>query len=128
MKSKNILYLQLTIYFVLYFDFFFFLIQEFQSEVKNNTSKEENFKQEIKIQGIKVEGVQSNDKNESEKSNTASQSLTASSATVEANGIDNEDSINLTIGEDEENLLAEEVREKKITFQSYMQQFLQKVF
>ncbi|XP_063984745.1 SAFB-like transcription modulator isoform X3 [Diachasmimorpha longicaudata] len=30
------------------------------------------------------------------------------SATVEANGIDNEDSINLTIGEDEENLLAEE--------------------
>lgn len=82
--------------------------EEFQSEVKNNTSKEENFKQEIKIQGIKVEGVQSNDKNESEKSNTASQSLTASSATVEANGIDNEDSINLTIGEDEENLLAEE--------------------
>lgn len=33
-----------------------------------------------------------------------------STSTVEANGIDNEDSINLTIGEDEENLLAEEVR------------------
>lgn len=32
-----------------------------------------------------------------------------SAATVEANGIDTEDSINLTIGEDEENLLAEEV-------------------
>ncbi|KAK0097999.1 hypothetical protein PV326_011894 [Microctonus aethiopoides] len=31
-----------------------------------------------------------------------------SAATVEANGIDTEDSINLTIGEDEENLLAEE--------------------
>ncbi|XP_034941230.1 SAFB-like transcription modulator [Chelonus insularis] len=31
-----------------------------------------------------------------------------SSTTVEANGIDTEDSINLTIGEDEENLLAEE--------------------
>lgn len=29
--------------------------------------------------------------------------------TAETNGIDNEDSINLTIGEDEENLLAEEV-------------------
>jgi hypothetical protein len=27
----------------------------------------------------------------------------------EANGVDNEDSINLTIGEEEENLLAEEV-------------------
>lgn len=27
----------------------------------------------------------------------------------EANGVDNEDSINLTIGEDEEKLLAEEV-------------------
>lgn len=34
-----------------------------------------------------------------------------STSTVEANGIDNEDSINLTIGEDEENLLAEEVIE-----------------
>ncbi|XP_053597466.1 SAFB-like transcription modulator isoform X5 [Microplitis demolitor] len=32
-----------------------------------------------------------------------------SAAAVEANGIDTEDSINLTIGEDEENLLAEEV-------------------
>lgn len=36
------------------------------------------------------------------------------SATVEANGIDNEDSINLTIGEDEENLLAEEVQFEKL--------------
>jgi len=35
------------------------------------------------------------------------------STTIEANGIDNEDSINLTIGEDEENLLAEEVQLKK---------------
>ena len=33
----------------------------------------------------------------------------ANNAAAEANGIDNEDSINLTIGEDEENLLAEEV-------------------
>lgn len=85
--------------------------EEFQPEVKNNTnSKEESLKQEAKIQGIKTtaESVQSSDKNESEKNNTANQSSNASSATVEANGIDNEDSINLTIGEDEENLLAEE--------------------
>lgn len=41
-------------------------------------------------------------------STTAMPELT-SAATVEANGIDTEDSINLTIGEDEENLLAEEV-------------------
>lgn len=34
---------------------------------------------------------------------------TESTTTAETNGIDNEDSINLTIGEDEENLLAEEV-------------------
>jgi len=38
------------------------------------------------------------------------------STTVEANGIDNEDSINLTIGEDEENLLAEEVFKKERNF------------
>jgi len=37
-------------------------------------------------------------------------------STIEANGIDNEDSINLTIGEDEENLLAEEVQFKKNNF------------
>ncbi|KAL6437656.1 hypothetical protein ACFW04_004215 [Cataglyphis niger] len=80
--------------------------EEFQPEIKNN--KEENPKQEIKIQDIKIESVQSTDKNESEKNNTANQSSNTSSATVEANGIDNEDSINLTIGEDEENLLAEE--------------------
>ncbi|KAM0735454.1 SAFB-like transcription modulator [Formica fusca] len=86
----------------------FSIKEEFQPEVKNNTNKEENIKQEIKIQEIKVEGVQSNDKNESEKNNTANQSSNTSSAIVEANGIDNEDSINLTIGEDEENLLAEE--------------------
>lgn len=33
----------------------------------------------------------------------------SNTSAVETNGIDNEDSINLTIGEDEENLLAEEV-------------------
>lgn len=82
-----------------------------QPEVKNNINKEESPKQETKIQGIKAatENVQNTDKNELEKNSTANQSSNAS-ATVEANGIDNEDSINLTIGEDEENLLAEEVR------------------
>lgn len=43
---------------------------------------------------------------------------------VETNGIDNEDSINLTIGEDEENLLGEEVYMKLETLNSK----LQKVF
>lgn len=47
---------------------------------------------------------------ESEASTAVNQISTNSVSTVEANGIDNEDSINLTIGEDEENLLAEEVR------------------
>lgn len=65
--------------------------------------------------GIKTvgESIQNNDKkNEAEKT-ISSQTSDAPSAIVEANGIDNEDSINLTIGEDEENLLAEEVRFKK---------------
>lgn len=68
------------------------------------------------MQGGKVESVQSSDKkNETEKI-ILNQTSDAPSATVEANGIDNEDSINLTIGEDEENLLAEEVRFKKKIF------------
>lgn len=41
--------------------------------------------------------------------NKESTQNTESTTTAETNGIDNEDSINLTIGEDEENLLAEEV-------------------
>lgn len=49
-----------------------------------------------------------------EKTNTLNQSLNTTATPVEANGIDNEDSINLTIGEDEENLLAEEVKKKTI--------------
>ncbi|XP_011151334.1 SAFB-like transcription modulator [Harpegnathos saltator] len=48
---------------------------------------------------------ESTQKNDVERTSAANQS---SNATVEANGIDNEDSINLTIGEDEENLLVEE--------------------
>lgn len=70
-------------------------------------------KQEAKIQGTKAtsENMQSNDKkNDLEKTSASNQSSNATSTTVEANGIDNEDSINLTIGEDEENLLVEEVR------------------
>ncbi|XP_077276590.1 uncharacterized protein LOC143905213 isoform X2 [Temnothorax americanus] len=79
---------------------------------KENVKKEvkEEEKREDKMQGVKAtsESAQSSDeKNEAEKTVTH-QTSDAPSATVEANGIDNEDSINLTIGEDEENLLAEE--------------------
>ncbi|XP_024886003.1 SAFB-like transcription modulator [Temnothorax curvispinosus] len=80
--------------------------EEPEPEVKNIVKEE---KQEDKMQGVKAtsESAQSSDKkNEAEK--TVSHQTDAPSTTVEANGIDNEDSINLTIGEDEENLLAEE--------------------
>lgn len=72
--------------------------------------KEEKGVQEDKIQGVKIvsESTQSDKKNEVEKT-VSNQTSDVPSSTVEANGIDNEDSINLTIGEDEENLLAEEV-------------------
>ncbi|XP_020287074.1 SAFB-like transcription modulator isoform X2 [Pseudomyrmex gracilis] len=83
--------------------------KEVESEVKNNIKKEESPKQETKL--LKQEENLENVKNDSEKVNTnppSSQSTDAPSTTVESNGIDNEDSINLTIGEDEENLLAEE--------------------
>lgn len=57
-----------------------------------------------------IENTQAIDKKiESDVATTVNQTTTNSVSTVEANGIDNEDSINLTIGEDEENLLAEEV-------------------
>lgn len=57
-----------------------------------------------------IENTQAIDKKiESDVATTVNQTTTNSVTTVEANGIDNEDSINLTIGEDEENLLAEEV-------------------
>ncbi|KAH0946182.1 hypothetical protein HN011_007886 [Eciton burchellii] len=84
--------------------------EESQAELKNNINREENTKQDSKVQGAKVigEGAQNNNKNESEKANIPNQSSNVPSTTIEANGIDNEDSINLTIGEDEENLLAEE--------------------
>lgn len=63
------------------------------------------------MQVIKQEENIESIKNEPEKTNISSQSTDVPSTTVESNGIDNEDSINLTIGEDEENLLAEEVRQ-----------------
>lgn len=63
------------------------------------------------MQGIKTvsESAQSSDKKNNTEKTISNQTSDMPSATVEANGIDNEDSINLTIGEDEENLLAEEV-------------------
>ncbi|XP_043247989.1 SAFB-like transcription modulator isoform X2 [Colletes gigas] len=86
-------------------------IEEPQSEVQNNTSKEIECKQEPKVHLIKItiESAQPIEKKvEPEAAIVANQTSTSSASTVEANGIDNEDSINLTIGEDEENLLAEE--------------------
>ncbi|XP_012060500.1 PREDICTED: SAFB-like transcription modulator [Atta cephalotes] len=75
-------------------------------EIKNIIIKVE--KLEDKMQGVKAESAPNSDKkNEAEKI-ISNQTSDVPSATVEANGIDNEDSINLTIGEDEENLLAEE--------------------
>lgn len=87
-------------------------IQESQTEInKNNIGKEDISKQETKLQEAKTidENIQNNNKkSESGKEPIPNQSSNAIS-TAETNGIDNEDSINLTIGEDEENLLAEEV-------------------
>lgn len=59
------------------------------------------------------ESTETSDKGEPEKTNISTQSSNSSSTAIETNGIDNDDSINLTIGEDEENLLAEEVWLKK---------------
>ncbi|XP_011056189.1 PREDICTED: SAFB-like transcription modulator isoform X1 [Acromyrmex echinatior] len=82
------------------------LKEESELEIKNIIIKVE--KLEDKMQGVKAENAPNSDKkNETEKI-TSNQTSDVPSATVEANGIDNEDSINLTIGEDEENLLAEE--------------------
>ncbi|XP_033327090.2 uncharacterized protein LOC117220830 isoform X2 [Megalopta genalis] len=72
-------------------------LEESQGEVQNSSSKEVECKAEPKIQ-VKVESEAS----------AVNEVAANSASTVEANGIDNEDSINLTIGEDEENLLAEE--------------------
>lgn len=88
------------------------LLQESQSEIQNNVCKEMEHKQEVKNHMNKclVENMQVIDKKvESDVAVTVNQIATNSVSTIEANGIDNEDSINLTIGEDEENLLAEEV-------------------
>ncbi|XP_043801796.1 SAFB-like transcription modulator [Apis laboriosa] len=86
-------------------------VEELQSEIQNNVSKEIEHKQELKNHLNKnlIENTQALDKKiESDVATTINQTTTNSVSTVEANGIDNEDSINLTIGEDEENLLAEE--------------------
>ncbi|XP_029035826.1 SAFB-like transcription modulator isoform X2 [Osmia bicornis bicornis] len=85
--------------------------EEPQSEVQNAVKKEIEDKQELKnhLNKSLTETIQVVEKKvESEASTAVNQIPTNSVSTVEANGIDNEDSINLTIGEDEENLLAEE--------------------
>ncbi|KOX72187.1 SAFB-like transcription modulator [Melipona quadrifasciata] len=85
--------------------------EESQNEIQNNANKEMEYKQELKTHSNKntSENTQAADKKvESDIATVANQTTANSVSTVEANGIDNEDSINLTIGEDEENLLAEE--------------------
>lgn len=85
--------------------------EESQNEIQNNANKEIEYKQELKTHSNKntSENTQAADKKvESDIATIANQTTANSVSTVEANGIDNEDSINLTIGEDEENLLAEE--------------------
>ncbi|CAL7934737.1 unnamed protein product [Xylocopa violacea] len=83
-----------------------------QNEIQNNEiNKEIEHKQEVKnhLNKSSAESTQQHaidKKVESETTTAINQ--TSTNSTVEANGIDNEDSINLTIGEDEENLLAEE--------------------
>lgn len=85
-------------------------VEELQSEIQNNVSKEIEHKQELKnhLNKSLIENTQAIDKKIESDVTTVNQTTTNSVSTVEANGIDNEDSINLTIGEDEENLLAEE--------------------
>ncbi|XP_015110614.1 SAFB-like transcription modulator isoform X2 [Diachasma alloeum] len=106
--------------------------EEQKEELKEEQKEEEEEKEveEVEVQEEPME-VQSEDKKESVKESEKVESVKepekktspeatpiappppaivpdTTSATIEANGIDNEDSINLTIGEDEENLLAEE--------------------
>ncbi|XP_076296323.1 uncharacterized protein LOC143216795 isoform X5 [Lasioglossum baleicum] len=89
-------------------------LEESQGEAQNNTKitpKEIECKVESKSQTNKavVETTQIVEvKIEPEAAPVVNDVATNAASTVEANGIDNEDSINLTIGEDEENLLAEE--------------------
>nr|KAF7429802.1 hypothetical protein H0235_006200 [Vespula pensylvanica] len=84
--------------------------EDTSNDVSDNPPKEGEVKQETKtttINKIPTESGQTCEKKtETEKTLTSNQSSTTGA--VEANGMDNEDSINLTIGEDEENLLAEE--------------------
>ncbi|XP_015589519.1 SAFB-like transcription modulator isoform X2 [Cephus cinctus] len=82
---------------------------ETQGEDQKKVPKIEEEKQEVKEEVQNETNGETKDtekKSDGEKSNRSppANPLVA----IEANGIDNEDSINLTIGEDEENLLAEE--------------------
>ncbi|XP_012286649.1 SAFB-like transcription modulator isoform X2 [Orussus abietinus] len=78
-----------------------------EPEVQKASAKEDP-KEEAKpaLQKTSPQVEQTSEKKVEE--NTNKMDSAAPPAAVEANGIDNEDSINLTIGEDEENLLAEE--------------------
>ncbi|XP_015178504.1 PREDICTED: SAFB-like transcription modulator isoform X2 [Polistes dominula] len=84
--------------------------EDTSNDASDNPPKESEIKQETKTTTVNKTTPESTPtsekKPETEKTTTSNQSSTTGA--VEANGMDNEDSINLTIGEDEENLLAEE--------------------
>ncbi|XP_043490126.1 SAFB-like transcription modulator [Polistes fuscatus] len=84
--------------------------EDTSNDASDNPPKESEIKQETKTTTVNKTTPESTPtsekKPETEKITTSNQSSTTGA--VEANGMDNEDSINLTIGEDEENLLAEE--------------------
>ncbi|XP_076239161.1 uncharacterized protein LOC143182194 isoform X2 [Calliopsis andreniformis] len=83
--------------------------EEPENETQNSANKEIDCNQEAQSNKVTTDIAQTTEKKiESESTVLVNQTSTNSASTVEANGIDNEDSINLTIGEDEENLLAEE--------------------
>ncbi|XP_046589913.1 SAFB-like transcription modulator isoform X3 [Neodiprion lecontei] len=78
-----------------------------KEDIENEEVKKEEPKEEIENEADEDQ----NDKNDVDntvKTESSPPPVLSNPTAVEANGIDNEDSINLTIGEDEENLLAEE--------------------
>ena len=76
--------------------------KETEEKEEEPKEKETEKSQEVVKEKIEVSTIKETNK-------ATSQNSADSAAVIETNGIDNEDSINLTIGEDEENLLAEEV-------------------
>ncbi|XP_046475260.1 SAFB-like transcription modulator isoform X2 [Neodiprion pinetum] len=78
-----------------------------KEDIENEEVKKEEPKEEIENEADEDQNDQ-NDVDNTVKTESSPPPVLSNPTAVEANGIDNEDSINLTIGEDEENLLAEE--------------------